>query len=361
MAVGWPTKVTYATGDVYQAADVNDTNGTINLLGASVAYAAGKNKIINGDFGVWQRGTSFTPAASSVVFTSDRWFADRNGTGATLTVSRQTFTPGTAPVAGYESTFFMRYNQSVAGSGGSYSVLAQRIEDVRTFAGQTVTFSFWAKAAATTTLPTIEIYQDFGSGGSSGVQTSFATSVSVGTSWTRYTYTGTIPSISGKTIGTGSNCRFTIYLPLNTTYTLDFWGCQLEAGSTATAFQTATGTIQGELAACQRYFSKSYPQAIFADGVTQAEGTAQMTAGTTNNVFGYIPFPVAMRSAATVNVYAGGGGSGSGSVRDNSTGPTITGITVGTPTSVGFYTLSKSLAFTFGRAYGFEYTASAEL
>jgi hypothetical protein len=32
MAVGFPTKVTYANGDVFSAADVNDTNGTLNLL-----------------------------------------------------------------------------------------------------------------------------------------------------------------------------------------------------------------------------------------------------------------------------------------------------------------------------------------
>jgi hypothetical protein len=35
---------------------------------------------------------------------------------------------------------------------------------------------------------------------------------------------------------------------------IDFWGLQLEAGSVATAFQTATGTIQGELDAAQRYY-----------------------------------------------------------------------------------------------------------
>jgi hypothetical protein len=32
MAVGFPTKVTYANGDVFSASDVNDTNGTINLV-----------------------------------------------------------------------------------------------------------------------------------------------------------------------------------------------------------------------------------------------------------------------------------------------------------------------------------------
>jgi hypothetical protein len=32
MAVGFPTKVTYANGDVFNASDINDTNGTLNLI-----------------------------------------------------------------------------------------------------------------------------------------------------------------------------------------------------------------------------------------------------------------------------------------------------------------------------------------
>ena len=32
MAVGFPTKVTYANGDVFSASDINDTNGTLNTL-----------------------------------------------------------------------------------------------------------------------------------------------------------------------------------------------------------------------------------------------------------------------------------------------------------------------------------------
>ena len=32
MAVGFPTKVSYVNGDVFSASDINDTNGTINLL-----------------------------------------------------------------------------------------------------------------------------------------------------------------------------------------------------------------------------------------------------------------------------------------------------------------------------------------
>lgn len=35
MAVGFPAKVTYANGNVFSASDINDTNGTINLINPS--------------------------------------------------------------------------------------------------------------------------------------------------------------------------------------------------------------------------------------------------------------------------------------------------------------------------------------
>jgi len=65
MAVGFPAKTTYANGDVFSASDINDTNGTLNLLGSSVATTAGKNGIINGAMQVWQRGTSLAVTSSS--------------------------------------------------------------------------------------------------------------------------------------------------------------------------------------------------------------------------------------------------------------------------------------------------------
>jgi len=81
--------------------------------------AAGKNKIINGDFGVWQRGTSFTnPAAFSYLV--DRWRWGTDGTGSTTVFSRQTFTPGAAPVTGYEGVYFLRWDRSVATTGATY-------------------------------------------------------------------------------------------------------------------------------------------------------------------------------------------------------------------------------------------------
>jgi hypothetical protein len=218
----------------------------------SLGFTAGKNKIINGDFSIWQRGTSFSNPTNGA-FTSDRFDILYDGTGATRTISQQTFTPGAAPVAGYEGSTFFRFAVSAAGSGNTTNVIEHRIEDVRTFAGQTVTLSFWAKYGTTTNLGAY-LLQNFGSGGSTQVNTTLSASTSIGTSWTRYTLTATLPSISGKTIGTNSYLDVYLALGGGSTFTFDIWGLQLESGSTATAFQTATGTIQGELAACQRYY-----------------------------------------------------------------------------------------------------------
>ena len=54
MAVGFPAKTNFATGDVLTATNVNDITGTLNLLQETL-YPAGRNKIINGDFAVNQR------------------------------------------------------------------------------------------------------------------------------------------------------------------------------------------------------------------------------------------------------------------------------------------------------------------
>ena len=212
-----------------------------------------KNKIINGNFDVWQRGTSISVTASAT-YTADRYVAYYDGTGATRTVSRQAFTVGQTDVP-YEPRYFLRYAQTVAGSGGTANHFAHRIEGARTFAGQTVTLSFYAKFASTASI-NVSAFQVFGTGGSpsGSVQLSFVTGLSVGTSWTKYTYTATIPSISGKTFGTNENDSLDIYfvLPINTTFTFDIAQIQLEAGSVATPFEQRPFGM--ELALCQRYY-----------------------------------------------------------------------------------------------------------
>jgi hypothetical protein len=289
MAVGLPLKTTYANGDVYSASDVNDTNGTINAY-VPTGKAAGVNKIINGDYGVWQRGTSFT-ATNATLYSADRFIGVSD---ATFTQSRQTFTAGTAPVAGYEGQFFFRNAKS---AGGSYFSLDQRIEDVRTFAGQTVTFSFWLKSSAATTIR-LRLSQNFGSGGSASVDNT-ATDFTSTTSWVRYSKTFTLASISGKTIGTSSYLNAAIINVTASAVDVDIWGVQLEAGSTATAFQTATGTLQGELAACQRYFVR------LVDGSEKtAEAITLAQAYGTGGAIAALQWIVPMRSTPTMTISA---------------------------------------------------------
>jgi len=216
--------------------------------------AAGKNKIINGDFGVWQRGTSFTLTTGVASYTADRFMVQCNFSSGSSTATQQTFTPGTAPVAGYEGQYYLRITNS---AGGTNTELQQRVEDVRTYAGQTVTISFWAKASSTVTMANT-IIQNFGSGGSGSVSTT-GTSQTLTTSWARYSTTITVPSVSGKTIGTSSYLQvYPMYYSSGTiaSNVIDVWGVQLELGTTATTFQTASGTIGGELALCQRYYQR---------------------------------------------------------------------------------------------------------
>ena len=59
--------------------------------------------------------------------------------------------------------FYSRQVTTSANSASSYATLNQKLEGVRTFAGQTVTISFYAKADAVKNIA-IEPYQNFGTG-----------------------------------------------------------------------------------------------------------------------------------------------------------------------------------------------------
>jgi hypothetical protein len=209
-------------------------NRVVSTLGDS--SIGGKNRIANGDFSLWSRGTSFTASG---------WSADEflNTTDSTYTVSRQSFTPGTAPVAGYESQYFLRIAKA---SGGTYAENSQYIDSVRTFAGQTVTFSFWLKTSVATTIR-VRMSQNFGTGGSSQVDNT-ATDFTSTTSWARYSLTFNLASISGKTIGTNSILVAQIVAVTSSAVNVDIWGEQLEAGSTATTFTTSGGNPNLEAA-----------------------------------------------------------------------------------------------------------------
>jgi len=241
------------TGQVLSKASNTDMDFSwATASGGSNLFYAGKNKIINGDFRFNQR--NFTSNTTDLSYNFDRW--RQQNSGGSFTTTPQTFTLGTAPVTGYEGTNFLQGIVASQSASTDNAIFTQQIESVRTFANQTVTISFWAKAGSGTPKIAVEAQQYFGASGSpsSRVNTYFG-QVTLSTSWARYSVTGTVPSISGKTLGTdGSDCLYiNLWVSGGSTWnsrtgsiglqnaTFQIWGVQAEAGSTMTDFQTATG------------------------------------------------------------------------------------------------------------------------
>ena len=307
-------------------------SSTSTGLRYQATQAAGKNAIINGGFDIWQRGTSFGSLTDGGFF-ADRWAVDFNGTGATRTVSRQEIAGAWAT----SSRYFMRYAQSVAGTGGTYNWFHTRIEGVATYAGQTVTVSFMAKADASRSVD-VAISQVFGGGGSSQVNYNFGTAA-LTTSWQRFTYNVALTSISGKTIGTNDNLELDFKMPLNTAMTIDVGDIQLEVGSVATQFTRAGGTIQGELSACQRYYFRltSTGYAYFCNSASRSTTVAD----------GTVFFPVTMRTKPSLATSA------ANTFMNYESGSVITGTAISsddTTTQTGGITLTVASGLTLGRA-----------
>jgi len=311
-AINAGTDITAGTLPIARGGTGGTTQATaaaaLGVLPLSSYYAAGKNCIINSAFDVWQRASGVTSLTQSS-FSGYSYFADRwrygatGGTGKTVVQSQITFSPGTAPVSGYEGKFYLRVSTTVTGSGYTYEGVEQPIEDVRTFAGSTVTVSFWAKTTSSSINFTPKLTQYFGSGGSADVVTSGST-ILVTTSWTRFTQTFTVPSVSGKTLVDGSSLIFAITPNTgNTLYTLDLWGVQIEQGSIATPFTTASETFAGELALCQRYYYRLYNSSgtatTFATGVRFSTTVAWIHLRFPNTMR---VAPSALESSGTVNI-----------------------------------------------------------
>ena len=239
----------------------DSSSNLTNVASINAGPLAGfRNAIINGNFDHWQRGTSFTGNE----YGADRWVHARIGT--THTASRQPFTLGQTAVPDEPAYFCRTIVSSVAGAG-NLSRLDQRIEDVRTFAGQQITASFWAKADAAKPIA-VDFVQYFGSGGSpsadvTGIGT---TKVTLSTSWQKITMTATVPSVSGKTLGSDGNShlRLNVWFDAGSSFnsrtdtlgqqsgTFDIAQVQIEAGPVVTPFERRP--IGAELSLCQRYY-----------------------------------------------------------------------------------------------------------
>lgn len=298
----------------YNANDLAGT-GAFRLLNPTLAanktFSGTKNRVINGNFRYWQRNQTFTNVATNA-FTSDRWSYIWDGTGGQRTVSRQAFSPGELEGPGLFAPYYSRTQQTLAGTGATFNTLKQTIEDVRTFAGQVVTLSFYCRFVTGVNTITGDIKQYFGTGGSPSATIPLPfTFTNVGTGWTRCSVSISVPSISGKILGTNNDHGLIISLvqPLNQTFTFDLAYVQLEAGSVATPFEYRND--QQELALCQRYYEKSY-ELDTLPGTAVSQATAgivpsspgqHLFEGSGSAATTSVSFRVQKRTVPTVTIY----------------------------------------------------------
>jgi len=281
------------------------------------------NGIINGGMDIWQRGTSFALTTPQLAYTADRWMGRHLGTN--VTYSQQA-----SGLTGIQ--YSLRIQRPNGTTGTNEQIIYYQFEtaDSYRYAGQTVTLSFWAKAganfSATSSTMTVGVIsgtgtnQNVGNGAYTGQAFVVAENKTLTTSWQRFTATGTV-SASATQIG--------IYFTATPTGTagandwFEITGAQLELGSVPTSFKrsgSGGGTIQGELAACLRYyevcgvlfgyaFSADSMQGIVAHSPKRVTPTVGLT---TSTPYGESPINVTGRTGTTSstigsnpNVYGG--------------------------------------------------------
>ena len=255
---------------------------------------AGKNFLINGGFDIWQRGTS---SGSAGYQTADRWY--QNASNTTTFAQETTTIPG-------DSRFAFKMT---AGATASMWI-QQPIETLNAvrLAGKTIAVAADVSASTSTGM-TINVYSSTtvdntaaGSWGSAITPTSGGTGTAVSGSFTRISGTYAIPStaksVMVQVITTSTAASGVVVYVGNV---------QAEIGSTATPFSRAAGTLQGELAACQRYYTKSARTATApGDGNnydTDGIYATNATHSTTGMLTQFFAFPVSMRVAPTMTFF----------------------------------------------------------
>jgi hypothetical protein len=276
--------------------DVADTQD--NIGGSVSPVTAGKNAIINGAFDIWQRGTSTTSSTNTAVYSgADRW-QHYSGATTNYTLSRQS-----SGLTGFQYCARVARNSASTSTNLNWFTYSFESADCYKFAGKTVTLSFYARAGANFSAASsyISVLMDSGTGtdqnilnGFTGSTVILSSGATLTTSWQRFTFT---MSVASSATQLGLYIRNT---PVGTAGAADHYeitGVQLELGSVATPFSRAGGTIQGELAACQRYYWRktATSEARFAFGSAVDSTTGWVT----------IRNPVTMRANPTSIEFSG--------------------------------------------------------
>jgi hypothetical protein len=299
-----------------------------------------QNFVINGSLDNWQRGTTFTSPANGS-YTADRWSAV-----FCSSVSRSTDVP-----TGFQ------YSLEFSGTSTTPNV-NYRMESSEATAinNQTVTISVWAQGVTGATALNAGIFVANAKDNFSGITllTTLTLSANPSGTWTRYSGTFTATGVSN-----GLQIRL---VRESGTTTTRITGVQLELGSVMTTWKRAGGTIQGELAACQRYYQKSLPQGTAPAANAGRTGAVENYAIRAAAAIGIstVRLPVIMRGTPTVIIY--NPSAAGNEARNLDTGTDCTSTTVEAQADSSFryyYTLPASTVST--NLISANYEASAEL
>lgn len=253
--------------------------GQVNSV-APLYNNIGRNLIHNSMFNINQRGLgSWT---TSGTFTSDRWYMGFGG--GTYTVSVGAMPSNTAAGAfGDEACQYILINNVAGTSGaGDYTIINQKIENIRRLSGKTITLSFWAWSDQSNMKIGVELEQYFGPSGSSTVSGigSRAFNLVMATP-TRFNTTITIPSTSGKTINAGDYYTLNFWLSAGSGYAarsggvgvqtaiIYLWGVQLEIGPTMTPLEKLDPRYEFEN--CRRFY-QTFPNRAYGFNSWSAGG-----------------------------------------------------------------------------------------
>jgi hypothetical protein len=283
-----------------RARDVADTQD--NLGGAVPPITAGKNAIYNSGFDIAQRGTSFT-GLNGAAYALDRWIP-WSTTGGQSNYASQESAGNLSVTPNQVIRYCIRYGRTAGTTNTGGRQLFQTLEtaDSVRFAGKTVTFSFYARAGANYShtgnvlqfsvisgTGTDQVYYSF-TGAASVIS---LTSVTLTTSWQRFTATGTVATNATQLATTF------LWSPTGTAGAADFFevtGVQLEEGSVATPYSRQNSTIQGELAACQRYYYRASGNSYSGlASITNYPFFGQQLATSSAQAYGVMQLPVPMR------------------------------------------------------------------
>jgi hypothetical protein len=285
---------TFTTVDARLAVGANgETLVADSSTSTGLRYTAGNpipNPIINSCFDIAQRGTSVAVTAANT-YTLDRWNFFRGGFVTGATVSRQSTNDTTnLPFIQYCARV-QRDVSNTSTQGLNFETGVETINSIP-FAGKTVTVSFYARKGANYSTAsdalTVGLYSGTGTDQKPSAYTGsvlvVGTTVTLTATWQRFTATGTVGATATE-IGIFINNT-----PVGTAGAADYYevtGVQVDIGSVALPVRRTGSTIQGELAAAQRYYY------LYKSGNNVA--ITNMAYFSTGTILGVIPFLVQMR------------------------------------------------------------------